>query len=92
MTNRKEVKRAYQHLAAIKGFYWHFAAFASVLTGLLIINALTDGDWWVQWVFFGWGAGVLAHAFAVFARKPRSVSNWEERKIREQIKPRGGER
>jgi hypothetical protein len=87
MTNRKEVKRAYKRLAAIKGFYWHLAAFVSVVTGLLVINMLTDSDWWVQWVFFGWGVGVLAHAIAVFARKPRAVADWEKRKIRQQIHP-----
>lgn len=87
MTNRKEVKRAYERLAAIKGFYWHLAAFVSVLTGLLIINILTDSDWWVQWVFLGWGVGVLAHAIAIFARKPQAVADWEKRKIREQINP-----
>jgi hypothetical protein len=84
VTNRKEVKRAYGRLAAIKGFYWHLSAFVLVLTGLLIINVmtLTDGEWWVQWVFFGWGIGVLAHAIAIFARKPQFVDRWEKEKVR----------
>lgn len=87
MTNRKDVKRAYDRLAAIKGFYWHLSAFVAVLTGLAIINALTDGDWWVQWVFFGWGFGVLAHAVAIFSSKPQFVTDWEKRKIRGLIRP-----
>lgn len=86
MSSRKEVKRAYEHLAEIKGFYWHFAAFVLVVTGLFAVNLLTDSDWWVQWVFFGWGIGVLAHGIAIFARKPQAVADWERRKIREQIR------
>jgi hypothetical protein len=89
MTNRKDVKRAYDRLAAIKGFYWHLSAFVAVVTGLAVINALTltDGDWWVLWVLFGWGIGVLAHALAIFARKPRFAADWEKRKLRELTRP-----
>jgi hypothetical protein len=87
MTNRKDVKRAYDRLAAIKGFYWHLSAFVAVLTGLVVINALNDGDWWVQWVFFGWGIGVLAHAAAIFSKKPQFAADWEKRKIRELTRP-----
>ena len=85
MTNRKQVKQAFEHVAAIKGFYWHLAAFVSVVTGLLVINALTEGDWWVQWVFFGWGVGIVAHALAVFGGKPQFVRRWEQKKVRQLV-------
>lgn len=85
MTDRKHVKQAYERVAEIKGFYWHLGAFVIVLTGLFIINVATASDWWVQWVFFGWGIGVLAHAIAIFARKPKFVADWEQRKVRQNI-------
>lgn len=87
MTNRKQVKLAYERLAEIKGFYWHLAAFVIVVAGLLTINMTTASDWWVQWVFLGWGIGVLAHAIGIFARKPKFVADWERRKVRQQIRP-----
>ena len=61
----------------LKAFYIHLFAYLSVVIGLLLVNVLTGGDWWVQWVFFGWGIGIIAHALAVFARTPRVIAAWE---------------
>ena len=58
---------ARRRVAALKGFYIHVGVFALVLAGLLILNSLTGGPWWVVWVFLGWGAGVLAHGLALSA-------------------------
>ena len=77
------LERAKKQVAAIKGFYIHLAVFALVLAGLLAINAAGGGSWWVQWVFLGWGIGVVAHALAVFGRAPRAVADWEEKKVKQ---------
>jgi fatty acid desaturase len=75
--------RARRRVAAIKGFYVHLFVFALVLAGLFAINAASGGSWWALWVLFGWGIGVVAHALAVFGRKPQAVAAWEERKVRQ---------
>jgi uncharacterized membrane protein YdbT with pleckstrin-like domain len=54
----------------ISGFYTHFMIFIAVITGLAIIN-LIEGDFWVQWVILGWGAGIAFHAYRVFVLRVR---------------------
>ena len=78
---REELARARRQVAAIKGFYIHLAIYVAVVLGLLALNLAFSRDWWVQWVIFGWGIGVIAHALAVFGRKPQAVANWEKRKL-----------
>ncbi len=82
MVNRRDAIAARQRVAELEGFYIHFAAYSVVIALLTGLNAYT-GDWWVQWVAFGWGIGVLAHATAVFASRPKFVVAWERRKFRE---------
>lgn len=80
-----EVKlaRARRRLAAIKGFYIHLFVFVVVLAGLFVINVAAGGPWWVLWVFFGWGIGVVAHALTVFGHAPQAIADWEERKLKQ---------
>ena len=78
-----KLARAKRRVAAIKGFYIHLSVFVLVLAGLFAINAASGGSWWVLWALFGWGIGVVAHAFAVFGRKPQAIAAWEERKVRQ---------
>ena len=61
-----KLARARRRVAAIKGFYVHLLVFALVLAGLFAINAVSGGPWWVLWVLFGWGIGVVAHAIGRF--------------------------
>jgi hypothetical protein len=72
---------ARRRLAALKGFYIHLTVFVLVVGALVLVNSLTGGRWWVVWVFFGWGIGVLAHGAAVSARGSRALAAWEERKL-----------
>jgi 2TM domain len=78
-----ERERAIRRVAAIKGFYIHLGIYLIVNAGLIVIDALTGSDWWVQWVIFGWGIGIVAHALAVFGRASRLVSDWEDSKIKQ---------
>lgn len=82
-TEEKRLARARERVAQIKGFYAHLIIFVAVLVLLFAVDASTGGNWWVQWVFLGWGIGVLAHAFAIFGSAPGFISRWEERKVRE---------
>ena len=50
--------------------------------GLVVVNFLTGGPWWVLWILLGWGIGVLAHGLAAMGRLSSALANWEERKIK----------
>lgn len=84
--SRRDAERlaqAKRHVAALKGFYIHLAVFLAVISGLAIVNVATAPPWWVQWVFLGWGIGVLAHGLAVSGRASKRIAAWEQRKIKE---------
>jgi len=85
MTDRKSIERAQERVATLKGFYIHLFAFVAVVIALLALDAATGGGWWVQWVFFGWGIGVAAHAITTFWRTPQFVGQWEKRKLRQML-------
>ena len=78
-----EILAAKRRVAALKGFYIHLTAFVLVNIGLTAINIGTGSEWWVQWVWLGWGIGIIAHALAVFGRGSNIVSDWEKRKVRQ---------
>jgi hypothetical protein len=86
MIDQREVETARRRVAEIEGFYVHLAAYAGIVLLLTVLNVASGDPWWVQWVFFGWGIGVLAHAFAVFGKKPQFIVNWERRKFRELVR------
>jgi hypothetical protein len=83
LTEAERRERAIRRVAAIKGFYVHFAVYLMVIAGLIVVDALTGSNWWVQWVIFGWGIGVAAHALAVFGHGSKLVTDWEDRKIKQ---------
>ncbi|MBX9682478.1 MAG: 2TM domain-containing protein [Hyphomicrobium sp.] len=71
------------HVASLKGFYIHLTVFIIVMSGLVVVDYANGASWWVQWPLIGWGLGLLAHAYRVFATKHKSGDDWEERKIKE---------
>ncbi len=86
MTDEHEaaVERATKRVKELRDFYVHLAVYLVVNTGLVIIDlAQGDGLQWAQWVIFGWGIGLVAHAVSVFVFESRSASRWEARKIAE---------
>jgi len=83
LTEGERRERAIRRVAAIKGFYTHLAIYLVVNIGLIVVDALAGPSWWVQWVLFGWGIGVAAHALAVFGRASKFVTEWEDRKIKQ---------
>jgi hypothetical protein len=86
--DREKLEAAKRWVAALKGFYIHLAVFVLVNLGLTAINITSGSDWWVQWVWLGWGVGIAAHAIAVFGRGSKAVSDWEERKVRQLLDER----
>jgi hypothetical protein len=83
LTETERRDRAMRRVAAMKGFYVHFGIYLVINAGLVVVDALTGSDWWVQWVIFGWGIGIAAHALAVFGTASKFISDWEDRKIKQ---------
>ena len=90
-----ELTRAYEHekfaqakerMEDITAFYIHLAAFAITILAMLNADIVDGNDLigpldWVFWPFFGWGIGVLGHAWAVYGYTPRVIADWQDRKI-----------
>ncbi|MCA0174950.1 MAG: 2TM domain-containing protein [Proteobacteria bacterium] len=74
---------ARKQVQEIRGFYTHAGIYVLVITGLWVLNALTGGEWWVQWPMVGWGIGVACHGFSVFAGRTFFGPEWEARKVAE---------
>ena len=86
MVDRHRVAAAQQRVAEIEAFYFHLLSYVLVVALLTAINVQSGDEWWVQWVVLGWGIGVVAHALALFATKPRFIVAWERRKFRELVR------
>ena len=86
MVDRGRVAAAQQRVAEIEAFYIHLLSYVLVVALLAALNVYMNDEWWVQWVVIGWGIGVVAHALALFANKPRFVTSWERRKFREFVR------
>jgi hypothetical protein len=87
MDSRTSFDRTRRAGKARLGFTIHLAAYLAVNALLVFINLNTSSArLWFYWPLLGWGVGLLAHAFAVFAL-PRM------RDARARTTPRGvGER
>lgn len=81
---------ARRRVRKLRGFYGHLTAYILAMTGLLLLNLVASpGRWWVAWVAFGWGSGLLAHGLSVFAIGGFFGPDWEELKIREYLEKNG---
>jgi hypothetical protein len=76
---------AHRHVMALKGFYIHALVYACVMSGLLGLNMILSGDWWVHWPAAGWGFALLVHAVVVLVPFDLFGRDWQERKIAERL-------
>lgn len=69
MTDDSELRRQAIHNANMKlGFRAHLMAYAVVNAGLAMINLVTSPNYfWFVWPLMGWGVGLVAHGFVVYA-------------------------
>ena len=73
-------EQAKEHIEELRGFYGHLASFVGVNLFLFMINMVTSPDAiWFIYPLFGWGIGLISHAFTVFWNGP----DWEARKMQE---------
>ena len=77
--------RARERVDTLKKFYSNLTSYILVISLLAGINYWIN-EWryaWFLWAAFGWGIGLLFHAFKVFGFNPIFGNDWEERKIKE---------
>jgi hypothetical protein len=84
MIEDEKYRRARRRMMAIKGFYIHLFFYVFVNLVLFLINMVTSTkSLWFYWPLFGWGIGLLVHAFSVWGVVGWFGREWEERKIKE---------
>jgi 2TM domain-containing protein len=87
VNEHEKAAKAAQMVEAMTGFYIHFVVYALVIVLLLAVNYFATPEiWWVQWVFLGWGIGVIAHWLLVFGSSASGgnwITRWQLRKIKE---------
>lgn len=79
----QDYRAARREVSALRAFYRHATIFCLVMTLLFVINISTSRGWWVQWAFFGWGIGLLAHRLSISSQIHFLGAEWERRKILE---------
>lgn len=78
-------REARRRAGELRAFYTHLLVYVIVNLGLLAIDVAAGDEWWFFWPAASWGIGVLAHGFAVSARRGFLGADWERRKIEEYL-------
>jgi transcriptional regulator with XRE-family HTH domain len=79
---RPDEALALAHVRKVKAFYMHLVQYVVIVAGLAIVNYVSSPQyWWVGWVAFGWGIGVIAHGLQVFGKVPFLNGDWERRQV-----------
>lgn len=78
-------KKAEKRVKELKEFYEHVQSYILVNIVLILINWFTSsGFWWVRYVLFFWGIGLLFHAASVYwLNAGWWGTDWEDKKIEE---------
>ena len=78
---------ALRHVRAVRGFYYHAAQYAVIITGLVILNIIVSPHKiWAIYPALGWGLGLAAHAFGVFTKPKFFGADWEKRQVEKFLK------
>ena len=75
-------EQARKRIKELRGFYGHLGAFIGANLFLFMINMINlrhGDDIWFIYPLFGWGIGLISHAFHVYA----GGKDWEKRKMEE---------
>jgi hypothetical protein len=77
-------QRARARVHRLRGFYSHLFTYVVIVAFLAVLNLWTNPSYpWVLWVAFGWGIGILFHAYSTFVTRGPLGAEWERRKIRQ---------
>lgn len=80
---QRKVRRTKNYYNAIISYF----AFCTFLTFLnwFQLGFTTDGNWWVGWVWFGWGISMFFYTVSHFRKGVFFGESWEQRKIQEEL-------
>lgn len=85
-TEEQRYKKARRKVKKLKSFYSHLLTYLLIASFLTFINWYSNyGNWWVIWVWIGWGIGLAFHAIGLFKSNILFGDDWEERKIKEEM-------
>lgn len=74
--------RARKHVEELKEFYYNLISYCFVIPFLVFVNYWTSWDFqWFWFPMFGWGIGLVFHAYKVFVNDGVLGRSWEQRKI-----------
>ena len=74
--------RARKYVEEIKEFYYNVIAYFIVIPFLIFINYTTSWHYqWFWWPMFGWGIGLMFHAYNVYVNDGVLGRDWERKKI-----------
>ncbi len=85
-----EYRRIRRRVRQKLDFYKHAALYAMVVGFLALIDWMTGGGWWVQWVAGPWGAFLVLQFFTTFVSPSIWGRDIEEQMVRREIQRRRG--
>ena len=92
MASDYHIRKAKKRVKAKKGFYFHFASYAIVITFLFIMNRLTSPyENWFIYPALSWGVGIAFHYIGVFGIPGIGTlsKDWEDQEIEKELRKMG---
>ena len=85
-TLSQEEKNALEYVQGVKAFFIQLIIYVIVITGLFVINYLTNPDYiWAKWPAMGWGIGVVIHGIKAFGVFNIFGPDWEKRQVEKRL-------
>ena len=79
-----EERAAMRYVERLKGFYYHMASYLLVISGLFVINYLSNPDYiWAWWTAMG--LGLASHALNLFQPFKLFDPEWERRQVEKRL-------
>jgi len=85
-----EYRRIRRKVRRRLNFFRNTALFVFIVGGLALLDGITGGGWWVQWVAIIWGAFIGLEFFTTFIGPSFWGKEAEERMVRREMERRRG--
>jgi hypothetical protein len=85
-----DVRRIRRRVRQRLDFYKNLAIFAVIVGGLALIDGLTGGGWWVQWVAVIWGFFLILQLGSTFIAPAIWGRDAEDRMVRREVERQRG--
>ena len=82
----RDEDQAIKYVKDIKDFYSHLITYACVITGLCVVNLMTNPDnIWFLWTALFWGIGIISHGLSAFEVFNLFNPDWEKKQIEKRL-------